>query len=119
MVVIVFSPSCAHFRHNGAAYFNSWPLCWYTNNLAQGCSPISRRTILLYSEGKTFVLCWRELKDVVRIQISTKPYKNNDGKRYKACTVFHCGKKGKQKNPEDGIISISNKPEWVSERLID
>jgi len=73
----------------------------------------------LYSEGKTFVLLRRENKDVVRIQICKKPYKNNDGKRYKACTVFHCCEKGKQKNPEDDIISHPDKGEWVRTPLFD
>jgi hypothetical protein len=56
---------------------------------------------------------------VVSIQISTKPYKNNHGKRYKARTVFHCRKKGKQKNPKGSIISLPNQGEWVSELLFD
>ena len=71
------------------------------------------------SEGISFELLRRELEDVVRIQIKSEPYKNNYGKRYKARTVVDYRKKGKQKNPEDDIISIPNKPEWVSERLID
>jgi hypothetical protein len=71
------------------------------------------------SEGKAFVLLRREIEDVVRIQINAEPYKYNCGKQYKARTVFHCRKKGKQKNPKDGIISYSNKGEWVSVPLFD
>jgi hypothetical protein len=71
------------------------------------------------SEGITFILLWREFEDVVRIQISNEPNKNNDGKHDKARTVFHCRKKGEQKNPEDSIISFPDQGEWVSERLFD
>jgi hypothetical protein len=71
------------------------------------------------SEGISFELLRCELEDVVRIQIKSEPYKNNYGKRNKARTVVDDRKKGKQKNPEDSIISIPNQPEWVSERLID
>jgi hypothetical protein len=39
------------------------------------------------SEGKAFVLLRLELEGVVRIQIYTEPYKNNDGKRYRAIMV--------------------------------
>jgi hypothetical protein len=70
------------------------------------------------SEGKTFELL-RLLEDVVRIQISPEPYKNNYGKQYKARTVFHCRKKGQQKNPEDNIIDYPNKGEGVSAPLFD
>jgi hypothetical protein len=71
------------------------------------------------TEGKAFELRRLELEDVVRIQIQSEPYKNNDGKRYKARTVFHCRKKGKQKNPKGSIIGLSDQGEWVSEPLLD
>lgn len=71
------------------------------------------------SEGKSFVLLRCEFKDVIGIQISNKPYKDDDSKGNKARTVFHGCKKWKQKNPEDNIIGIPNKPEWVNERLLN
>jgi len=39
------------------------------------------------SEGVALVLLWRKIKEIVRIQISTEPYKNNGGKCNKAHTV--------------------------------
>jgi len=70
------------------------------------------------AEGKTFKLLWLR-ENVVCIQISGEPYKNNDSKQNKARTVFHCRKKGKQKNPEDNIISYPNQDERVSVPLFD
>ena len=88
----------------------------------QGCfDPAIFRIVYGYScsEGKTFVLLRLELEDV-DIQISTEPYKNNYGKRYKAHTVVDCRKKkGEQKNPEGSIVSLPNKGEWVSEPLFN
>jgi hypothetical protein len=53
------------------------------------------------SKGKTIVLLWCEVEDVVRIKISTEPYKDYYSKHCKARTVFHRRKEGDQKNPED------------------
>ena len=59
-------------------------------------------------------------KDVVRIQIGTEPHENNDGKYYKARTVFYWRKKGQQKKPESGIKCPKCHPgEWVIEPLFD
>jgi hypothetical protein len=71
------------------------------------------------SEGKSFVPFRQELENVIRIQIYHQPHKNNYGKRDKARAVFHCCEKGKQKYPEDGIISFPDQGEWVSEPLFD
>jgi hypothetical protein len=70
------------------------------------------------SEGITFILLQREIEEV-RIQIGTESNKNHYGKHYKARAVVDYRKKGKQENPEDGIISLPNKGEWVSEPLFD
>ena len=71
------------------------------------------------SEGKTFVLL-RLREDVIGIQISAEPDKNNYGKQYKARPVFHCCKKGKQKNPEYGIVKDKNYSiEWIGESLFN
>jgi hypothetical protein len=70
------------------------------------------------SEGKTFELL-RLLDDVVCIQIRAEPDKNNCGKQYKSRTVFHCRKKGQQKNPKGNVISYPNKGEWVRAPLFD
>jgi hypothetical protein len=94
-------PFCALFRHAGEPqrlipYDYSWN-----------------------AEGKTFVLPRRELENVVRIQISPEPYKDNYSKRDKARTVVNYRKKGKQENPKDNVISHPNKGEWVSVPLFD
>jgi hypothetical protein len=68
------------------------------------------------SEGKSFELFWRE--DVVRVQISAEPGKNNYGQRYKARTIFDWCKKGEQKNKKDSIKSPKCHPsELATERL--
>ena len=66
-----------------------------------------------------FVLLRREIEQIVRKQIQNEPYSNNYRKHDKACAVVNDRKKREQKNPEDGIISLPNKGEWVSERLFD
>jgi hypothetical protein len=71
------------------------------------------------TERKTLVLLWFELEDVIQIQIYTKPYKNNYGKREKARTVVDFRKKGQQKNPEGSIIGQPYKGEWVSGPLFN
>ncbi len=60
-----------------------------------------------------------ELQDVVRVQISAKPYQNNCREGDEAGTVLYDRKKGKQKNPEGGIIGHPDQGEWVSGRLFD
>lgn len=70
------------------------------------------------SKGKTFEVL-RLLDDMVRVQISPQPDKNNYGKYDKARTVFYCCKKGKQKNPEDNIISYPNKSKGVTVPLFN
>jgi hypothetical protein len=68
------------------------------------------------SEGKTFELL--RLEDVVRIQISNEPNKNNCGKGYKARTVFDWCKEGEQKKEEGSIKSPKSHPgESATERL--
>jgi hypothetical protein len=68
------------------------------------------------SEGETFELL--RLDDVVRIQISTEPDKNNYGKRYKARAVFDWRKKWEQKKEKGSIKSPKSHPsESVIERL--
>ena len=68
------------------------------------------------SEGKSFGLL--RLEDIVPEQVSTEPYKNNYGIRYKARTVVDCLNKGKQYRYPKGS-TISNLGEWVSESLFD
>jgi hypothetical protein len=70
------------------------------------------------SEGKTFELL-RLLDDVVRIQISSEPDKNNYGKQYKSRPIFHGRKEGQQKNPKGDIIGYPDQNKWMCERLFD
>jgi len=60
------------------------------------------------SEGKTFVLCRRELQGIVCIQVYGEPYKNNYAKHDKAGAVVDRCKKGQQKKPEGSVISHPN-----------
>jgi hypothetical protein len=83
--------------------------------------PLQLVTVLSFnysrnSEGITFELLRR--KEVVRIQISTEPNKNNYGQRYKARTVFDWRKKGQQKQEKGSIKSPKSHPgESVTECL--
>ncbi len=68
------------------------------------------------SEGKTLGLL--ALEDVVPVQISSEPYKTNNGKPYEARTVVDClGKRKHYRYPPDNIVS--NKDESVGEALFD
>ena len=72
------------------------------------------------SEGKSFELRCVELENVAQIQISTKPHKNNRGKRYKACTVVDGLNEGKQYNyPKGPIESPSKIGVGLSQSLFD
>jgi len=70
------------------------------------------------SEGKIFVLL-RLLEDVICIQIENEPDRNDHSEHYKARTVLHGRKEGKQKNPKDNVVSRSDQGKWVSAPLFD
>jgi hypothetical protein len=70
------------------------------------------------SEGKSVELLWL-LEDVVRIQIGTESYEDDQGKCYETGTVFHSRKEGDQKNPKGSVVGYPDKGEWVSAPLFD
>jgi len=70
------------------------------------------------AEGKTFKLL-RLRENVVGIQISAKPDKNNDGKQDKGRAIVHSRKKGQQKNPKGNIISCPDQGEGMHASLFD
>jgi len=58
-------------------------------------------------------------EDMIGVQISAEPDKDNDRKQDKARPVFHGCKKGQQKNPKDNVISYPDQGEGMRTSLFD
>jgi hypothetical protein len=71
------------------------------------------------SERETIILCRREIKNVIGIQVDDQSYKNDDREQDKTCAVVHGCKKGEQKDPEEKIVSHPNQGKRVCAPLLD